>query len=117
MVKAGDNVRVDGHVVQAKVKKVYVMLNKPKGYITTAADEKNRKTIFDLVTLKERVFPVGRLDSKSEGLLLLTNDGVMAYRLMHPKFKVVKVYRVKLDRDFESEDFEPLTRKPPSTVR
>lgn len=81
----------------------YLMLNKPAGYVTTASDEKGRKTVFHLVHVPVRVFPVGRLDRDSEGLLLLTNDGDLAHRLLHPRWKVEKKYFVMLDRRAERE--------------
>jgi 23S rRNA pseudouridine2605 synthase len=104
-----DIVRVDGNIVRAEQKELYVLLNKPKGIVTTAHDERGRKTVFDLVKTKERLFTVGRLDTNSEGLLLLTNNGEVAHRLMHPRYKVVKTYRVKLDRRFSPSDFAALT--------
>ncbi len=104
-----DLVRVDGNVVRPARKEVFVLLNKPKGYVTTSNDERGRKTVFDLVKFRERLFAVGRLDVNSEGLLLLTNNGEVAHRLMHPRFKVSKTYRVKLDREFDPKDFAPLT--------
>ncbi|MDZ7371399.1 MAG: rRNA pseudouridine synthase [candidate division KSB1 bacterium] len=105
-----DRVRVDGVPVYPPRQKVYVLLNKPKGVITTAKDEKGRRSVLDLVKLKERVFPVGRLDRNSEGLLLLTNDGELAHRLMHPRFKVQKTYRVQLEQPFDPNDFIALTQ-------
>jgi len=104
-----DVVRVDGKIVQPVRQRIYVLLNKPKGVVTTVKDERKRKTVLDLIDIKERLFPVGRLDAGSEGLLLLTNDGEMAHRLMHPRFKVSKTYRVRLDRNFNADDFVPLT--------
>lgn len=104
-----DVVRVDGKKVAPRLNKVYILLNKPKGIITTASDEHGRKNVLDIVKVRERVYPVGRLDRNSEGLLLLTNDGLMANHLMHPKYKVVKTYRVRLDKPFLQEDFTPLT--------
>ncbi len=106
--EAKDRVTVEGKPVVLTVKKVYIMLNKPKGYVTTASDERGRKTVFELLKIKERVFPIGRLDLKSEGLLLFSNDGELAHRLMHPNFKVNKVYRVRLDRPFHPDDLTPL---------
>jgi pseudouridine synthase len=103
-----DIVRVDGKQVNPQRRKVYFLFNKPRGIITTAQDELGRKTIFDVVKVRERVFPVGRLDRNSEGLLLLTNDGDLAHRLLHPSFEVRKTYRVKLDRPFDEPDFEKL---------
>jgi len=101
-----DIVSVNGKIVKPVLKKLYVILNKPKGFVTTAKDERGRKTVLDLLDTGNRVFPVGRLDIKSEGLLILTNDGELAHRLMHPGFKVTKTYRVKLDKAFEPGDFE-----------
>ena len=101
-----DIVHISGTVLKPETKKVYLILNKPKGYITTAKDDLGRKTIFDLVKIKSRVFPVGRLDAGSEGLLLLTNNGELANRLMHPKFKVIKKYRARLNKPFNPDDFE-----------
>jgi pseudouridine synthase len=104
-----DTVRVDGRVLKQPERKRYVILNKPRGVITTVRDERDRKTVLDLVPFKQRLFPVGRLDAKSEGLLLLTNDGTLTHKLMHPSFKVNKIYRVRLDREFHPDHFEPLT--------
>ncbi len=103
-----DIVRVDGKQVQPQSYNVYILFNKPKGVITTAKDELGRQSVLDIVKVKERVFPVGRLDRNSEGLLLLTNDGDLAHRLLHPSFNVTKTYHVKLDRPFEEDDFEKL---------
>jgi 23S rRNA pseudouridine2605 synthase len=93
-----DEVSVRGEVVRPVTLATYIMLNKPVGYLTTAKDEAGRQTVFALVEQPVRVFPVGRLDRESEGLLLLTNDGALANRLTHPRFKVPKVYRVLLDQ-------------------
>jgi len=103
-----DVVRVDGKQVRLSRKKVYVLLNKPKGYITTVSDELGRKNVFDIVHVRERIYPVGRLDRNSEGLLLLTNDGEMTNRLLHPSRRIHKTYRAKLNRPFDEQDFEPL---------
>ena len=90
-----DIVAVDGKPLLQSKEKVYIMLNKPKGYVTTLKDEKGRRTVADLVQdCGRRVFPVGRLDLNSEGLLLLTNDGAVANRLMHPSHQVDKTYQV-----------------------
>jgi len=90
-------------------KPVYILLNKPKDYITTSKDPQNRRTVFDLISgVKERVFAVGRLDRNTTGLLLLTNDGELADKLMHPRKKVVKVYHVELDRKFTHAHLEQL---------
>ena len=93
-----DKVEVDGKSVKRIKSEVYLMLNKPPGFLVTAKDPFQRPTIMDLLPkLKNRVFPVGRLDFDSEGLVLLTDDGELAYRLMHPSFQVTKEYRVRVD--------------------
>jgi 23S rRNA pseudouridine2605 synthase len=89
---ATDRVTVDGERVQIDPEKVYLMLNKPAGVVTTSKDPQRRSTVLDLVGVEHRVFPVGRLDIATEGLLLLTNDGELAHRLTHPSFEVSKVY-------------------------
>lgn len=100
-----DVVKFDGEIVKLK-KPVYYLFHKPAGYITSLKDEKGRKTIFDLIKVKERVFPVGRLDRDTTGVLILTNDGDFANFLMHPKNKIPREYIATLDRPFE----EPLTK-------
>lgn len=93
-----DVVRVDGKVITQSQASVYLMLNKPKGYITTAQDERGRQTVLDLMTdVSERVYPVGRLDKDTEGLLLLTNDGLLAYGLTHPKYQIPKTYHALIE--------------------
>ena len=93
-IKIGtDKVTVDGKDIIPEEEHVYLMLNKPEGYVTTAHDPQGRPTVLDLVAeVPQRVFPIGRLDVDTEGLLFLTNDGELAYRLTHPKFAVTKVY-------------------------
>ena len=91
------NVKVEGLGVQPQERSQYIILNKPKGVVTTVSDEKSRKTVLDLVTVDGRIFPVGRLDIDSTGLLILTNDGELSYKLTHPKFRVEKTYEVLLD--------------------
>lgn len=85
-------VRVDGERVNVNPELVYVMLNKPRGVVTTARDLHGRRTVLDLVNLRQRLFPVGRLDMDSEGLLLLTNDGPLAHALTHPSYEVERTY-------------------------
>ncbi|MGI8906867.1 MAG: pseudouridine synthase [Candidatus Sumerlaeaceae bacterium] len=100
IVPRTDKITVDGNVVRDRShgRLAYYVMNKPRGFLVTANDPERRKTIYDLLTdVKERVVPVGRLDRDSEGLLLLTNDGDLAYRLMHPKYKVEKEYEVRLN--------------------
>ncbi len=91
-----DEVLVDNKRVSLQERKVYVMLNKPTGYVTTVSEQFNRKKVTDLVDIPYRIFPVGRLDYNTSGLLILTNDGELTYRLTHPKFKVEKVYIAKI---------------------
>lgn len=100
-----DVVRFDGKVLSAE-KKVYILLNKPKGFITTTKDERDRKTVMDLVqkATSSRVFPVGRLDRQTTGVLLFTNDGDMAKKLTHPSHNVRKIYQVTLDRNLHGDD-------------
>ena len=91
---ARDRITVDGKSLAPPEEKVYIMLNKPRGYVTTLKDEKGRRTVAELVSeLGVRLYPVGRLDMNSEGLLIMTNDGEMAERMMHPRGGVEKCYR------------------------
>jgi 23S rRNA pseudouridine2605 synthase len=83
---------------------VYILFNKPKDCITTASDERGRTTVLDYVKVKQRVFPVGRLDRNTTGVLLLTNDGELSNRLMHPSTIITKAYEVTLDRPIRAED-------------
>lgn len=93
-VKPGDVVEVNGTRISGQEQLEYVALNKPKGYITSVRDEKNRPTVTELVAdVEARLFPVGRLDYNTSGLLILTNDGDLAYRLTHPKHQVTKTYQ------------------------
>lgn len=91
-----DTIEYDGKVISDDQPKRYFLLNKPIGYVSTASDELGRKTVTQLLpkSVKERLFPVGRLDVESEGLLLLTNDGALTYKLTHPKFEIPKTYHV-----------------------
>lgn len=94
-VTDGDVVEVNGRIIEADEKRVYIMLNKPLGYITTVNDEKDRPTVMELVKdVDARIFPVGRLDYNTSGLLIMTNDGDFAYRLTHPKHNIMKTYKV-----------------------
>lgn len=97
-----DEILLDEKPIAPADRLIYIMLNKPRGYVTTLSDEAGRKTVADLISdVPQRVYPVGRLDMHSEGLLLLTNDGDMAHRLMHPSHEVYKEYLVKLSPDKE----------------
>src|SRR6201993_3224417 len=92
-----DHIRVNGKLLQAERRHVYLLLNKPKGYVTTVSDPEKRPTVMQLIRgLKKRVYPVGRLDYASEGLLLLTNDGALANKLMKAASQVPKTYVVKI---------------------
>lgn len=105
-----DAITIDGAPLPAEQKLVYLMLHKPRGYVTTLSDEKGRKTVRELVAdCGCRVVPVGRLDMDSEGLLLLTNDGAFANTLMHPSHEVDKVYRV-LVKGYSPEKLPRLSR-------
>ncbi len=96
-----DEVIVDGRrLAEPEARKVYILFNKPRNVITTSSDEKNRDTVLDHVSVKERVYPVGRLDRKTTGVLLLTNDGDLAHKLMHPSSNVKKEYIAVLDNKF-----------------
>ena len=95
-----DEITLDGAPRRPAPQWIYIMLNKPRGYVTTLSDEAGRRTVADLIRdVPQRVYPVGRLDMHSEGLLLLTNDGQLAHRLMHPSHEVYKQYLVKLSPD------------------
>ncbi|MGM0499427.1 MAG: pseudouridine synthase [Bacillota bacterium] len=101
-----DEIVVDGEVISEE-KKRYILLNKPEGYITTVSDPEDRPTVMDLIPdLKQRLYPAGRLDYDSSGLLIMTNDGDLTYKLTHPKKEVDKKYRVWADGELSREDFE-----------
>lgn len=104
-VQEGDIVKFNGKVISGEQKK-YLLLNKPKDYITTMDDPQGRKTVMDLVNgaCKERVYPVGRLDRATTGLLLFTNDGEMTKKLTHPSGNIKKVYQVSLDKNVNQKD-------------
>jgi 23S rRNA pseudouridine2605 synthase len=108
-VKRTDDVRYEGKKLKAE-KPVYILLNKPKGFITTTDDPQERKTVMSLVANAgpERIYPVGRLDRNTTGLLLLTNDGDLADKLTHPSYNVKKIYRVELDKPITKSDFEKI---------
>ncbi|MBE7022351.1 MAG: rRNA pseudouridine synthase [Ruminococcaceae bacterium] len=97
IIPGRDMVTVDGKPVRSAEKPVYIMLNKPRGYVTTVRDEQGRKTVMDLLPAElGRIYPVGRLDFDTEGLLLLTNDGNFTHRLTHPSHEISKTYLVKI---------------------
>lgn len=108
-VKKGDKVQYKGKEIQPE-KNVYVLLNKPKGFITTTNDPRDRKTVMELVkkACDERIYPVGRLDRQTTGLLLFTNDGDFAQQLAHPSKAVPKLYEIVLDKGLSKNDFESI---------
>ncbi|MCD8443986.1 rRNA pseudouridine synthase [Tenacibaculum finnmarkense genomovar ulcerans] len=108
-VQPTDEVRFDGTLISIE-KKRYILLNKPKNYITTMEDERGRKTVMELVdnATKERIYPVGRLDRNTTGLLLFTNDGELAKKLTHPKHNVRKLYHASLDKKLSISDLDKL---------
>jgi len=109
-VSMNDTVKLNGKVITPSRNFVYILLNKPKDYITTTEDPQGRKTVLSLVkqATTERVYPVGRLDRNTSGVLLLTNDGDLAQKLAHPKHEIKKVYHVVLDKPLKKEDFEKI---------
>lgn len=107
-VTLDDMVTVDGEPVTRSKHLTYVILNKPKGVITTSSDEKGRSTVFDIVKIQLRLFTVGRLDRNTTGVLLLTNDGELANRLMHPRYGIPRAYKAVVDKMFRTEDARKL---------
>ena len=105
-----NKIRVDGKILRFNTEKIYLLLNKPRGYVSTVKDERGRKTVLDLLgeNFSERVYPVGRLDLNSEGLLILTNDGDLTNALIHPRFEVEKTYRAKISGDLTEEKLDKL---------
>lgn len=104
-----DKILLNGKPVkQEKTKKVYYLLNKPSGVLSTAKDDRGRKTVVDLIKANERVFPIGRLDYETEGLIILTNDGELFNRLMHPKSEIYKEYTVVAKYDIKDADIHQL---------
>ncbi|MFT4017999.1 MAG: pseudouridine synthase [Agriterribacter sp.] len=109
-VSQADTIKVNGKKISLQKNLVYILLNKPKDYITTTDDPEGRKTVMDLVkgATTERVFPVGRLDRNTTGVLLLTNDGEVAQRLTHPKYEVKKIYEVRLDKPVTKQQLDTI---------
>lgn len=108
LIEEVDVVTVKGKAIKPEVRLVYILLNKPKNTITTTDDENGRHTVMDLINWQgpERLFPVGRLDRNTTGLLLLTNDGDLTKKLLHPSFEVKKTYQVTLDKALKAEHFK-----------
>ena len=110
-VKPDDRVTVDGKRISVSEKKVYIALNKPIGYVTTVSDNQGRPTVMDLITdIEERIFPVGRLDYNTSGLLLLTNDGDFSQKISHPIHELGKTYRAKVQGIISREKLARLRR-------
>jgi 23S rRNA pseudouridine2605 synthase len=99
-----DIVEYEGKVINKKENKVYIMLNKPEGYISSVKDEKDRSTILDIVKVNERVYPIGRLDYDSSGLLLLTNDGEIYNKIIHPRVEIIKRYIAEVKGEMTEKD-------------
>ena len=108
IIKKTDKVKVDNKKISPE-KKIYILLNKPKDYITTNKDTHNRKIVIDLIkNVKERIFSIGRLDRKTTGLLLLTNDGELSKKLTHPSHKIKKIYSLQINKPINKNDFNKL---------
>ncbi|MEL0008445.1 MAG: pseudouridine synthase [Flammeovirgaceae bacterium] len=109
-VSIGDKVIVDNKLIKPE-KNIYILLNKPKDYITTNKDTHNRKIVFDLIKgVNERLFSVGRLDRKTTGLLLLTNDGNIAKKLTHPSYRIKKIYSVTLEKNISEIEINQIRK-------
>jgi len=109
-VTTADEVMLNGNKLTIQKNLIYILMNKPKGFITTTDDPKGRRTVMEMVenVINERVFPVGRLDRNTTGLLLLTNDGELAQKLSHPRYGIKKVYKATLDKNLTKADFEKI---------
>ncbi len=111
-IQKGDQVSFRGQPIQPEERQLYILLNKPRGLITTVKDERDRETVIDGFgdAIPERIFPVGRLDRETSGLLLLTNDGALAKQLTHPSFGVSKIYKVGLNKALTKRDMEQIAK-------
>ena len=104
-----DTIKVDGKLLKTAEEHVYFLLNKPKGYLSTAHDERGRRTVLDLLPeVRERIYPIGRLDANTEGLLLLTNDGNLMNGLLHPRYEVEKTYVARLEAEPAEKELDKL---------
>ncbi|WP_185869557.1 pseudouridine synthase [Blattabacterium cuenoti] len=111
VVQKDDVIKFHGEKIKIK-NKIYILLNKPKGFITTTKDQFNRKTVIDLIpnNLYNRIYPVGRLDSSTTGVLLLTNDGSITEKLTHPKYHIKKIYHVSLHKKINDKDLDKIRK-------
>lgn len=111
-VQKKDIVKYKGTVIKPVTKKIYILMNKPKNVITSLNDESGRRTVLDILQgkINERIFPVGRLDYKTTGLLLLTNDGDLAKKLSHPSHKVPKIYEILLDKPLNDKHLQAIEK-------
>lgn len=111
-IQAKDQIEYEGKRIKIEKKKVYILMNKPKNTLTTVTDDRGRRTVLDIVSKKvtQRIYPVGRLDRNTTGLLLLTNDGDLAKKLMHPSHGVKKIYHIVLDRNLTPSDYDQIQR-------
>ena len=110
VIPGKDIVEYNGKVIKPEESHVYIMLNKPEGIITSVKDEKGRKTVTDIVKVEERIYPIGRLDYDSSGLILLTNDGEVYNKIIHPREKITKKYIVVAEGEFTSKDIEKFSK-------
>lgn len=104
VIPGKDIIEYNGKEIIPEEKKVYIMLNKPEGIITSVKDEKDRKTVIDIINIKERIYPIGRLDYDSSGLLLLTNDGDIYNKIIHPRVKMIKRYIAVVKGEFTNSE-------------
>lgn len=110
LVDKNDIVKYNGKIIKNNNNKIYILLNKPKNYICSTKDQFNRKTVIDLIPKTHRLFPVGRLDYSTTGVLLITNDGFLTEKLTHPKFHAKKIYHVYLDKEIHSRDLDEIRK-------
>lgn len=109
-VSGNDEIVIEGKSLNTNVNKVYFLLNKPRGVISSVSDDKGRKTVVDLIATDERIYPIGRLDYDTTGLILLTNDGELANKLMHPSNNIQKTYLAKLEGIVDNETIATLKK-------
>jgi len=110
-VQPNDDIFYDNQRISIQSNTRIILLNKPNGYITTMKDPLKRKTVMDLVHTDERLFPIGRLDKDTTGLLLLTNDGQLANKLMHPRNRIPRIYKIEIDKTFQSWEVKRMATK------